>query len=541
MSIFNRFNPLKVRGTIETPVAVSIINKGMVTDIDPADLDPAALTEAFNVVIRNDKIVRRAGSTDLTVAVPSSGDEVTKLAYVKKNNGDQFTFRLTPTSLYVYDETSGWQFYTPDAPLVGAVNDRFEVAIVDDHIVFSNNGANKIQEIDPDTKTFGDLGNAPPYRYICGMSNRLVGANLRADDETEIGWSGDRNITVFDRTGLTDISSGFTSLVHTPSDRGDFIRGVFNLTTKLIIPRERSMWLGTQQGIATFPFFFFPAIPNVGCDCPYSAVVTASGLAWMDKRTKGVYHWNGEPGATPDSINIGLSVRSKIFAAINDPASVFSSYNPIEDEYYICVPIVGSTDVNIFIHNFRLRTWTWGKINSLTAMDFVRLSLGVLVVEELQGLVEDLTDIVEDLIQEDNATDKMLVGGSSGLVAYEDEDSDYDRVAVTPTFTDSKFASKVFTLDKSDSYFSMLVIEYVANKVGNFTVQYNITDTTDEAEWKTFKSLSNGPLGKPQVLKIKKLVRCRRFAWRVVSNCRSFNVLRYETYIQRAGEFQLNR
>src|SRR5215203_2417095 len=139
---------MRLQSSRKQTLAESRINGGMVTTIDPADLPPNVLQMARNVNVRFDKIMRRPGSRLFMPELPNVSP-VLKLAAFKKKNGNIYTLRMTPNGIHEHTNAE-WLPYA--GTLNGSTFDRFQTAIVLDEFVFSNNGADYIQRIDPEAK-----------------------------------------------------------------------------------------------------------------------------------------------------------------------------------------------------------------------------------------------------------------------------------------------------------------------------------------------------------------------------------------------------
>jgi len=515
----------------------SRVNEGMITMLDPADIPPAALQLAKNCTVRFDKTSRRPGSRLLEPAKPND-EPVLKFAAVKMNDGTPHTIRMTPTTIH---RISGgvWTALT-DAnvggeELAGTITDRFNTAIILDNFVFSNNGANHIQKINFTTNEFARLGNAPKYRYICGFFNRVVGAAVRDDNEVQIGWSGDANIDEWDP--LVDESAGFGPLVESPSDLSDFITGLFAWTNVMLVLREKSIWIATKQPIPQAPFDFKTVIPSIGCDCPSSAaLIGLDGLAWFDYRTGTVYAYS-VGGALE---RIGEKVERDIVRNVDDVEKVFSAYNPIHNEYTIYIPQAGSKWVAAWTYNLRGKTWVYNEYYDQTTADDIEIGSGGLTIDQLGPVpINTLEGTIDDLSPTASTLPTRVYGRGDGSGATEDVNVDTDAPHddyPTGIIYQTEIVSKVFTIPEDDIYIAEIRIEYDATIGGPFEIQYSRTGGAGLDAWRTAKIVDPQVLEVPRIIKYRRLIKSRRFAWRLISERGLFGILSYEVHVYKAGK-----
>lgn len=512
------------------------LNQGMVTMVDPADIPLGAMQLVKNATVRFDRTARRSGSILLLPVKPNS-NPVLKFAYIKKQDGVGYSIRMTPTTLH-YRGVGVWTALA--GALAGTVKDRFNTTTVLDDFVFSNNGANVIQKADFTANTFAPLGNAPAYRYITGFYNRVVGFARRGVSEVEVGWSADGVITEWNP--LTNESAGSTPLLESPSDLSDFGTGLFSSTNVMILLREKSVWLATKQPIPQNPFYFHAAIPNIGCDSPFSAALIGDGLAWMDRRTRTVYAYS--PGSAPEPI--GRPIEKTLIDSIEDPQLIFSSFDPINDEYSVCIPMVGSKYVLVWTFNRRSKAWAMNEYYAVTCMEDVELvqggtasatsidSLGDVPMDDLEGAMDDLG--MAATASESFPT--RIIGRDDGSIAENAFEATLDAPHTDFPLGhnyETKLVSKAFVVPQDDIYIAEIVIEYQSNRGGTFKLEYSKNGGATETSWKLAKEITPTILGEPRLLYWRKFVRSRRFAFRLTTSTGLFEVLSYEVHVYPSG------
>ena len=524
-----------IKGTSIVPLAASIINKGMVTSVDPADIDNATLQLARNAIVRLDKTSRRAATNLITPVKPDS-NSVIKVQTFKQNDGTQQTFRFTPTTIHKRDVA--WTALAI-TPLVGTINDRITTAVVDNKLFIANNGknvpliVNSLGTLATEIVNPGFAYAPPKYRYITGFFNRLVGAAVRDTNEIQIGWSGDKNTTEFDAT--VDTSAGFGPLVDSSDDTTDFIKGIFGLTNFMVIFREKSLWLASKQPIPTNPFYFFSAVPGIGCDAPFSQQVIHGGVAWLDTRTGCVYTWSAQPNTMPEAI--GRGVENKIMDGISSPDIIFSSYDSTEMEYHIGIPSVGSNYVKVWTYNLKTQAWTQNEYYGLTSLDSTTAASAYTTIDDLGDVfIDDLVGMIDDLgpIQPNKPT--KLFGRSDGSITQESLTSELDA-AYAVDFPNgipitSEYISKVFELDSTKVTVSKLVIDYKALRGGSFTLSYSRNGGETWIVGKTAVFTLNDKVRKKVI--IKRPIKATSFVWKLTITTGDLAILGYEIQISRA-------
>lgn len=513
------------------------INMGMITTIDSADLDPGALQLARNADVTFDRTTRRFGTILMTPSKPDSL-AVLNCAFMKKNNGDGFFYRFTKDS--IYHQVGGAWVQTAAGSgglLDGTETDRYQTVVASDRFIFANNGANVIQEIDTVADEYIPLGNAPEYKYITGFANRIVGANLggASPNGAQIGWSGDLNIDEWDP--LVDESAGFTPLVDSPSDLGDFITGVFGFANYMIVMREQSIWMATKQPIPSEPFNFYTAFPGIGSDCPGSIVVTLNGVTWVDQRTATV--WNYQPGQAP--VPIGRSIENELMAGLNDRDVVFASYNSIKNKYTVCIPQVGANYVTAWTYDFRSQGWTKNEYEGVTSLDDVDFSTGVVTIDQLPDIpIDQLTGTIDELSPDVDSVPTRMFGRNEGNILVEDQNAYTDPPLFGSQNTTGKFTtelvSKSFSLPTDDGYFAEVRIGYIPRAVAPMSLYYSrnggrtwntdpITITPDASK-----------VGEPCLFRLVRQVLARRFSWKLVIEAGQIEVIEYEVHVFPGGE-----
>lgn len=502
----------------------SRINGGMITSIDAADIPAGALQVAKNARVRYDKTTRRSGHSLFTPLADVPNLRTLRLATLLDNQGAGTTFRFSP--LVVSRVSAGAWATLAGTGLVGGPNDRFKTVVINNRFVFANNGANVLQLIATDLLTYGNLGNAPKYKYITGFYDRVVGAN-RTDGgsfNVEVGWSGLGNITEWNNA--VDASAGTTPLIESPDDFGDPITGLFGVSNVLVTLREHSLFIGTKNPVASNPFNFYNAVPKIGCNAPWSAASYERGVIWFDSRTSTVWLYEVGGGLEP----IGKPIANEIIKNINDPLTIFGSYNPLESEYIVCIPVVGSTMVRSWTFNLATKAWTYDEIDGICSADDVDISSGYVSIDDLVGTIDDLGTVTIDSLTPVVVTKPTRAYGRvDGEVLVEDKNATLDGGVAFVT----EFESKLFELPEDDMIVATVRVEVIAQQ----EVELDLYVQKNGGDFKVVKAgVTVDELNKTIVIQYNKQIRCRQLAWKVVASGGVFHLVKYEIQVYETGK-----
>lgn len=333
----------------KAPLSVPTLDGGMNTKTDSADLENNEFVIAQNVYIRNNKITRRTGTSLLTPTKPNS-EAVKKLFTFKQYDSTNIQLRFSETEIHRRGSGSWTEIIAAGTPISSPVNN---VIAADNRVFFTNNGAQNIQEIDFGADTYDNLGNAPRYKYITGFYNRIIGAYLvdgGGDIPIQLGWSGDFDFGEWDTS--VNPSAGFAPLEESQSDYADFITSINGFATQMIITREQSIWLANKIP-GTNPFYFFAAVPSVGCDMPTTVQKIPKGIAFCDRKTNSIYTYTLNDSGYGELKNIGWEIEDSLFSSISNPDDVFSGFDPVQLEYRVCCPIQSTNTVRCWTYSFK--------------------------------------------------------------------------------------------------------------------------------------------------------------------------------------------
>jgi hypothetical protein len=508
------------------------VNQGMITSIDAADIPTSALQKVLNARVRYDKTERRSGyvlfrtdlSDDTTEVPKADSTHVLKVATLKDNEGNAYTFRLSPGKVYLLD-SGAWVEVTPVTTAVSGGNtDRYKTVVINNQFAFSNNGADYIQLVDPVAKTYDRLGNAPKYKFITGFANRIVGA-YRTDGGShavDIGWCGNGVITEWDNAN--DNSAGSTPLAESPSDFADHITGIFGINNALVITRERSIWLASRNPVASNPFNFYNAVPGIGCNAPYSSAPFEGGLCFFDPRTSTV--WAYPIGGQPESI--GRPIDKELSKNIDDPQNIFGSYNPIENEYIVFIPVVGSDLVKAWTFNFRTKSWSYDEVADICCADDPDVSAGYTAIDDLLGIINNLTGTIDELSPTNKTISSRILGKTDGDILQELTTATDD--AGTEFVTELE--SKLFEAPEDD----IVVVEIRAEIYAIKQCELKLYISKNKRDYQLLRTSTINELEKTVLFKYKKQFKARQFSFKITGTGGKFSFMKYEVHAFISGE-----
>lgn len=504
-------------------------NEGMVTDLDSTDISNESFQDLKNTRVRLDKTSRRLGTVLWTPTKPDS-NKVLLIAVWKKNDGTKFIIRFTPTTINRRG-VGTWTLLTTGTALTGGANDRFQAVTIIDEFCFTN-GVDRIYKLNTGASTYDVIASAPKAKYITGFSNRLIAANYNVDGGNpaagaDIGWSGDKNITVFDP--LVDPSAGRSPLLESTSDLGDFITGVFGDKNVMIVLREQSIWLATKNPSASNPFNFQAVVPGLGCNAPYTAKVVPGGLVFYDAKSGAV--WIYPVGGSPERISFG-KVEKEISRGITDPNLLFSSFAAKNLEFELCAPVTGSTLVKKWIYGLTTKAWSYDEVDNLTSISDPDYAAPQLAIDDLQGTIDQLVGTIDSLVAASIVTTSHLIGKSDGTILEEDKDATTDNGV---SFT-TDFVSKDYKLPVVSANVAQMRFEYECEKAGTLTLSYSVDKGKS---YKTAKSVTM-KIGSRQLLLFSKNIRARQIRWKLSSSNGLWSLLDYEIHYYPGGVIKPN-
>lgn len=485
------------------------LNGGMNSQLDAADLPPSQFTLAKNSRTEADRVYRRPGLTKLATTKPNSQRV---LLYTLCTEFDRTNHYIRFDKTAIYKRGSGsWSAVTGSAlgltdssrPRLIAANNRF----------FFTTGVDKIQEIDVSAGTYADLGNAPKYKYIFSLFNRIIGANLyhaSAPNPIQVGWSGDLNFDEWNPA--VDISAGSDPLIEAGSDYTDEITGGFGFAQVGLILRERSLWLLIKRPVASKPFQYQQVFTLSGCDVPNSATQKRNGIVWYDRRSNQVYDYT--IGESP--IPIGDAIKAEIVSRITNVDLVDSSYDTAKDRYYLLVYSEASNVTTTFVFDRKTASWSYDEMSGMCSLNALDTTSLPLMIDDLVGMISDLSGMIDDLAYDSIVVPAIAYGDATGDIYFEDESVDTDDGDVVSM----DLRSKVFRLQKGVSV-SRLLFALNVHRPSTVTISFSRDSGRTWTAYKTLTLATNGRCN----IHASRQVTGNEYLWKLESSTGLFDIL----------------
>lgn len=505
-------------------LAEALLNGGMAANFDPADLNANQSPQIKNARIRRDKTTRRNGQSQFAPDKPDSSP-VYDVIQFNISGTTRYFIRVARDSVHFTSERATGGTWTPLTPaLTARITDH---AVVLGKLILAN-GVQRLQLVDLDAETLSDLGDiAPTAKFVTGFSERAVAANGGMSDEASetMYWSGNRNLSEWD--ALEDISAGQKRLDTAPRTEVDPISGIFGFNSVMVIPRERSIWLATQNPVASDPFKTFRSVPGVGTNLPGSIAVGRELLVFLDSRMRDISIYR--PGQNIESV--GIAIRDTILADFRDADSVFSAYFTSEQEYLIGFET--STTIRVWVFNFLTKAWAFDEVPNCTSLNVIDNRTPYTSFDDLDGTFDGLSGTFDELSGTPTDVPTLVYGFAGGEITEENPTRESDLLeGASESFYEFELQSKEYKKAKDDITVTRIEIEYQATITAPITLQYSKNGGED---WVTAKTVPT-KVGKVQILKFKKQVRTRRLMWRLLATVGKFDLLGYELDIASGGE-----
>lgn len=500
-------------------IKVGAFTSGLNTEDDPDDIPDDAFTVDTNGAVRRQKVTKRAGLTRVTPAKPNNLP-IRGLVSIQQYSGELVQLRFTDTTIHRRAASSWPEITSTGTGINEAPNNSLSV---DNRHFFSTNGNKVIQEIDLTTDTYSDLGNSARYRYITAFGDRLVGFYNEDNGPVDVGYSG--NLNYDEWNPLVDPSAGMVPLVESQSDYADFGTGVFGFADKLLLLKERSIWLASKTGAGTNPFYFYVTSPSFGCDTPSSVQRIPNGVVYYDRRTSNVYVFDVN---NPTPVPIGSKVNDEILALVDNPEEIFSAFDSVELEYRLCIPQNTTTSVDVFVYSFKSQCW-WQEIyTEISCISSLNFGEPTTLIQDLVGNIEDLAGNIADLGTAGYPTPTTFLGGTSGDIDIFDEAEVGNSHVMT-------LVSKNWTAPENNDFFiHRLTFTYEVISEGSFTLSYSKDNGITFTPYKTVTFL-DADIGKRLIANCVSSVRCRQFMWKLRNDLGRISLIDFKARSEPSG------
>lgn len=403
-------------------ILVDNLTGGINTTLDPKKLQDNEFTSIVNYDLRNTDIIARGGFTEFSLVSNPNANKVLGFYALKRYTGLTDYLRFTRNSIHKYSG-GAWVAITGVA-LTGSDNDNWTCFIVEDRI-FASNGVQNLFEINLAANTYAFAGNARTYKYYTVANRRIIGANLVSGSPVpiEIATCGNRNYAEWNP--LVDISAYQNPMVDAETLTLDEITGVVALKDNIIVFREKSIWLGEPQPIASTPFNFRKVVSSIGCTCPGSIQKCGDNtILFYDPATTDIYYFKLNVNGV-DLKPIGKAINIEISTL--DPNYFRSTFNPNDNEYELYHVTPSSSYLTVYKYGLDVNAWWKHSIAGASFISYEYVptvtgtiaSLGSTPISSLSGTIAGLSNTI-------NSNALRVIGTWTGYIGQESNYYGYD-------------------------------------------------------------------------------------------------------------------
>lgn len=498
---------------------------GMNTVLDSPDIPLNQFRMLKNCYVRDDKIISRFGTSLLTPTKPNT-NEIRSIISFRDFNGNNYLYRVTAGS--IHRRAGSWTVITPGVAL-DAASYRFRFATINNRLVFTN-GIDEVQELDFAADTHADLGNAEVWKYITGWNERVCVAykvdSGGTDNPIMVAGSGQLNFAEFDPT--VDISAFEEPLLEEGESFSDPITGLFGFSTRLIVPKERSVWIGSKLPTAQKPVAFITAnTGGIGGDIPDAIAQIPNGLVFYNYFHNNVFVYSlFSEGLTP----IGDSIRDSIGPSIDNLELVFGTFIHRTQEYYLCIGHDYTPVVDVWVFNFRSKAWTYHCYNDLTALAQMIEAQPILTIGDLVGTIGSLVGTIGDLVSDSSLIGPRLAYGfSNGDISVEDPLMDTDTRTAGSETIEHDITSRTYDIATYVSSINRLVLVVTPKRAGSLIIAFSKDNGVTFTDYKRIE-FDGGDVNKRHKIVCTKHIKCDYYTWKLYSDSATgpFEFLHYE-------------
>lgn len=428
-------------GVIEVPD----VTAGMVKTLTRQNVPIGSARVNRNARIRDDWNGIRPGTAEFGGTKPDSNPVLALITFVTEA-GDIHVCRITKSSFHVVEpDLSGWLSFSildknGSATSFIGIDTHVTVTSFFDNLYIAD-GVNPIWEVDFLAKTVKEIDGAPRSNYIMTLGERLVvgnvGLTIGGWRPATYMWSG--NGDPLDWTGET---SGFEDLGY--SNIGDAISGMFSFGDQGIVLRNRSITHLSRQALSVQPFRAQEIVGGLGCDLPFSADKTPSGIIFADQRTRQVYHYS--PGSLPQPI--AGQIDRDLLTDITRLKFAQGSVDPYEREYHLGIVPAGGTYINkVWVLALEKGAWTYDDTPAVSCIGTVLLPGASTQIDDLVGNIDaqnpSPTGAIDDYASAQGFVPTLFKGVATGEVIKQSyaATTDWNSVAFNYEFVSPNLGS----------------------------------------------------------------------------------------------------
>jgi hypothetical protein len=372
-------------------------------------------SDALNMYVRDGHWRSRNGVTYMGAA----GSSTVGIVKFITSTGVAYLIRFRASAAQYWDGTA-WQTLAGSYSLTGGATDLFTWTVFDDKLIFSN-GVDGLFEFDPVRGSVVLLDGDISAKHLTSFAGRVIASNVLdpSQNTQRIKWC-----VKGDHTDWEGIGSGFEDLLNVPGGQVDEQGGVFPVDdTRALIVRSKSIWQMVQTGAVDTPFRFTRMLAGKGTEAPHSVAVIPGGIIYVGIDSVNIV-------TLSDYKDIGYQVSDEILDNVTDAGMMVGDYDPDENEYWVLVPVSGST----IVYRYRLAEDAWSLHTFDSDIVWLHYARGGTVPLTIDGL-DTFESQIDDLDDSFDSIDEMLGAADNGAgfllssvtrVVYDDPTSQQD-------------------------------------------------------------------------------------------------------------------
>lgn len=379
---------------------------GLNSTASPLQLQDNEASDLQNIDFdRFGAFLKRNGYTALNTSAFNSGAVWTSLHFLELSSGTDYLIGTCGNKVAKMDSFDGtWDDITGAVTITAGAANKFKWATFLDTALGVNNVDVPIKWTGSgDAAAMTVPANLDTAKFIKVFNSYTILANVSVSSgrhNSRVYWSALNSISSWDAADFNDVSR----------NDGQDITGLEVLGDRLVIFKERSIWVALFTGDADIPFSFIKTQSNVGAISGYAISEVDNGLVFLAQ--DGIYFFDG---ANSTKISDRISTTLLGFSK-SRYADVVATYQQEKNRYLAAFSASGSSTNN--------RTITWDSYNN--AFSYYRgLSMNAVVTLKTSG------------------EERVYFGDYLGYVYRADTGAD-DYPANTQTAIDSYYWTKWF-------------------------------------------------------------------------------------------------
>ena len=332
----NAFNAFENNGGLNTTASPLAVKDFESTDLQNVELDIWG------------SIKKRKGYLNLNETEVNSGAPGLGIHYYENSSGTDYLVGVFGDKIYKMDDLDGtFDDITGAFTLTDAANNRCQFMTYNDTLFGTNNtdlpfkwtGTGDIAAMDVPT----DLTKAKcigAWTEYCFLGNVIVDGTLYS---SRVYWSAAGDPTSWDSADWVQVNK----------NDGQDITAIMPLGDKLVIFKERAIYVAMFTGDTDIPFIIAKSPSHVGCIARDSVQLVNNGLIFLSY--DGFYYFDGS-NSLKISNNINKTLREDVNTARFSQAC---STLLMEKNQYICFMTTGAGSTNdvSFVWDFYTKAW----------------------------------------------------------------------------------------------------------------------------------------------------------------------------------------